>query len=399
MQNNKVFITGIGVVCPLGNDVVEFRKNLLAGRSSVKPIAANTGAIGLARVAGIVREPDLRAIFKPAEKNHISGLNPTTRRVVFATRCALKSTQLDQTQILRMRFFSAFGTNVGHLPAAGPQPVRLEDFRNHKLISSICRIENIDCPGVTLFSNCSAGMNAVGYGYQKIRSGRSDMAIVGGYETFRPMIFEKLAKLGLLAKERCRPFDAMRNGMYAGEGVGVLILEKAQQAVAAGRRVFGEILGFGMGFDAYHPTKFSPVGRGIHTAMSTALRTAKIPPDKLDCIFADAKGLKDGDHAEAHAIYKLFRQDNEKVPVSSMKSQLTHSLGASGPLNLIAGLLCLEENVVLPIQNHCRKDAKIHLNLTVDRPLRRPLNTIMVNAIGLGGNSGSMIIKKVVPHD
>lgn len=406
-MKRRVVITGIGLLSPLGNDVTLFWGNMKKGLLGIKNPNKFT-LIGKAnKEVGLIRE------FNPEEyfsKNEINTTDVISQHVLATCKKALEDAFFDNLPNDGNKFICAFGSCAGMVPLperldpsklfSNLPPIystRIMEFRNQVLIDNLCTKMNITCPGITLFSNCSAGLNAIGYGFEALRWGRADVAIVGGYELFRPLFFSALSDEGLLTKDKCRPFDRNRDGMYIGEGVGVIILEEERKALKTGKKIYGEIIGFGMGCDAYYPGNFSTGRSGSFKAVASALLDAEVDPNEVDYIIADAKGLKgikDGDGSEAHALKRVFGDNILTVPVSSLKPQLTHTMGASGPLSLIAGLFCLRENIVLPTKNYEIADSKIDLNIASKEIQEKTLNIILVNAIGLGGNASTILVRK-----
>jgi 3-oxoacyl-[acyl-carrier-protein] synthase II len=405
MMKSAALITGIGILSPLGNTVQSFWSNLKNGVTCLEEIESIPKTTKARNVAGLVRDLDLDSFFSDGEIRKLAGMDITSQFVLRACRQALLDAQINLESRQDRRFVCAFGSSVGNLPTDMPEragkkigrqrhPPEMMDLRNQTVIHDLCEIENIDCPGISVSSNCSAGNIAIGYGVEMIRCKRADIAIVGGYEVFRLLVFDKLSKIGLLTKETCRPFEKRRDGMFLGEGVGVLILESKEAVLKAGKKNYGEIIGFGAGSDAYHTMKFSPVGKGVNHAVNSAMADAGIDAADIDLVIADAKGMGEGDRAEAFALKKVFGEGLESTPVTSFKSQTTHCMGASGPHSVVAGLFCLKENFVPSIQYYKEPDAKIKLNLVTHGVLEKPLDTLLVNAVGLGGNAGSLIIRQ-----
>lgn len=405
MMKSAALITGIGVLSPLGNTVQSFwysLKNQVTQLEEIKTVPKTAKANN---VAGLVPELDLDSFFSDKEIRKLAGMDITSQFVLLACRQALLDARIDQKNRQRRRCVCVLGSSVGNLPTDIPErsgkklgqqrhPPEMMDLRNQTVIHDLCEIENIACPGISIASNCSAGNIAIGYGVEMIRCKRADIAIVGGYEVFRSLVFDKLSKIGLLTKDKCRPFEKRRDGMFLGEGVGILVLESKESALNAGKKNYGEIIGFGAGSDAFHTMKFSPVGKGVNHAVTSAMADAQINAADIDLVIADAKGLGEGDRAEAFALKKVFGKCLECLPVTSFKAQTTHAMGASGPHSVIAGLFCLQENFVPSIQFYKEPDSKIKLNLVTHGISEKPLDTLLVNAVGLGGNTGSLIIRK-----
>ena len=404
-MNRQVVITGVGLISPLGNSMESFWASLRRRECGAREPQAGTSLIGKGRkVVGLVEDDGVMQKLGPET---IDKLDVTSQRVLAACRQALRDAGIDDADKQERRFFCSLGSAMGNLPPAERleitsltggvpdiYPSRIVEFRNQAIVDNLCRSENLACPGVCIASNCSAGLHAVGHGFNMVKQGRTDVAIVGGFEVFRPFLFSILSDMGFLSRGECRPFDRDNDGMFVGEGAGFLVLEDLETAEHTGKRIYAEVCGYGQGFDAYHPFRFSPVGKGIVTAMETALKSACLDVRELDLVVADAKGIKDGDRSEAYGLKRALGTCSDTIPVTSLKAQVTHTMGASGPFSVIAGLKCLAENVIPHTVGFRVPDRNVELNVIKDRFEEREVNVILVNAIGAGGNAASIAIRK-----
>src|SRR5437899_12638708 len=174
---------------------------------------------------------------------------------------------------------------------------------------------------------CAAGNYAIGYGFDMIRTGRTDLMLAGGADPFSRITYMGFARLGAIAPERCQPFDRNRKGMVPGEGAAMLMLERLDRAVARGARIYAEVAGYGLTCDASHMT--APQGDGAVRAMQIAMADAEVTPDDVRYISAHGTGTSVNDRIETRAVKQAFGDRARTVPMSSIKSMLGHTMGAA----------------------------------------------------------------------
>ena len=194
-----------------------------------------------------------------------------------------------------------------------------------------------------------------------------------------------------------RPFDKDRDGFVLGEGAGALVLEEYEHAKARGANILAEIVGTGLTADAHHMTAPHPEGHGVIRVMNLALKDAGINADQVDYINTHATSTPLGDIAEIKAIKEVFGPDNSRINISATKSMTGHLLGAAGAIELISGIIAINERFVPPTINHFTEDPDIgtKLNLTLNETQEKNINIVLSNTFGFGGHNSSIIIKKV----
>ena len=245
---------------------------------------------------------------------------------------------------------------------------------------------------------CASATNAIGDALKSIQYGDADIMITGGTEAaITPMGvsgFQNMKALSLRNEEptqASRPFDLNRDGFVISEGAGIIVLEELEHAQARGANILCELFGFGSGGDAGHITKPNEHGLGAAQAMKNALLDAKINPDQVDYINAHGTSTPLGDQAETAAIKEVFAEHAYRLSISSTKSQLGHSLGASGGIELILSIKALNEQVAPPTINLETPDPKCDLDYTPNQPRERSIHTIMSNSFGFGGHNASVV--------
>lgn len=238
---------------------------------------------------------------------------------------------------------------------------------------------------------CSSAANAIVLGANLIRSGQTDIAVVGGSECITKFHLNGFNSLMILDHEQCRPFDATRAGLNLGEGASYLVLETAASAQRRGVKVIGELRGYGNACDAYHQTASSDDGQGAFLAMSKALAMAGMKPADVSYVNAHGTGTPNNDQSESQALMRLFGK--QMPPVSSTKGMTGHTTSASGSVETTICLLALQHNL-LPANYGWANQMENGITPVVDTQPSQPLKNVMCNSFGFGGNDTSIIISR-----
>src|SRR5213082_446425 len=248
----------------------------------------------------------------------------------------------------------------------------------------------ISAPCQIIANACASGTNAIGHAFECVRSGRYERVLTGGYDALSELVFVGFDSLQASTPEKYRPFDRHRTGMVLGEGAAILALENLDAARARGARVLAEITGYGMSTDNFHLTQPDPSGIGPRRAMERALQSAQISADSVDYINAHGTATLFNDAAEGKAIGDLFG----RVPISSTKSMMGHSLGAAGAIEAIICLLALQHQFLPPNINFRAPDQLADLNIVANEARRTALRTVLSNSFGFGGTNASILMQK-----
>ncbi|PLX13658.1 MAG: beta-ketoacyl-[acyl-carrier-protein] synthase family protein [Marinilabiliales bacterium] len=243
----------------------------------------------------------------------------------------------------------------------------------------------------TISTACSSSLNSIMYGARLIKNAYTDCVLVGGTDALTRFTINGFNSLMILDKEVCRPFDETRQGLNLGEGAGFLVLESEARAKAAGKKIYGEIAGYGNACDAHHQTATSPDGDGPYLAMKNALDTANLDISSIDFINAHGTGTGNNDLTEGTALKRLF--GDHLPPFSSTKAYTGHTLGAAGSIETIFSLLAMSNNCMLPNLNFSSAISGLGLlpNTTLDELI---INNLLTNSFGFGGNDSSLILSK-----
>ncbi|WP_353063667.1 beta-ketoacyl-[acyl-carrier-protein] synthase family protein [Tunturibacter psychrotolerans] len=399
---NRVVITGLGCITPIGNTVAEFRTSLFAGATGIAPFPPYPEAP--AREAHD-KTQGLRFTQTAAVKNFdasqhldsgvITATDRTVHFAVVAARQAAAESQLTN-HYAPDKIAIVVGCACGGRQAEETETNKLytRDARVHPLTvvrtmasagaSNISIDQKITGPSLNISTACASGAHAIGLAFQMIRSGMIDAAITGGHEA--PLTFGFLRawdSMRVVSPTQCRPFSADRDGMTLGEGAAMFTLESLDSARARNAHIYAEIVGTGSTADASHVTQPHPDGAAA--AMRNALRDANASPDEVGYISAHGTGTQVNDTTEAAAIYQVFGPNAAKIPVSSTKSLHGHSIGASGALEALATVLALEENRLPANAGVTEIDPAIKLDIILGSPRATTSTLALSNSLAFGG--------------
>jgi 3-oxoacyl-[acyl-carrier-protein] synthase II len=269
-------------------------------------------------------------------------------------------------------------------------PTWIANYPAQKPVIDAQEAFGISAPCQVIANACASGTNAIGHAFECVRSGRYQRVLAGGYDALSELVFVGFDSLQASTPEKCRPFDRDRTGMVLGEGAAVVALENFDAARARGASVLAEIIGYGISTDNFHLTQPDPSGIGPRQAMERALESANISADVVDYINAHGTATAFNDAAEGKAISALF----DRVPVSSTKSMMGHSLGAAGAVEAIICLLALQHQFLPPNINFHAADKDIDLNIVANEAQSAVLRIALSNSFGFGGTNASILVRK-----
>jgi len=252
----------------------------------------------------------------------------------------------------------------------------------------------IQSPCQVIANACASGTNALGHAFQCIRSGRYQRVLAGGYDALCELVFVGFDSLQAATPDKCRPFDANRSGMVLGEGAAVLALEDWESAQNRGADILAEITGYGISTDNHHLTQPDPSGIGPRLAMEQALRSSGLKAEQIDYINAHGTATRFNDAAEGKAIQELFPS---RVPISSTKSMMGHSLGAAGAIEAIVCLLAIQHDFLPPNINFSSPDPDIGLDIVANEARPHQVRTALSNSFGFGGTNASIVLQSARP--
>jgi beta-ketoacyl-acyl-carrier-protein synthase II len=403
----RVVVTGLGVVSPLGLNCAEFWGNLLAGRSGVVSLTDPAYAKLPTRIAAVASGYHVEEHFQRKEARRLSR---TSQMALVAAAQAMDDAGLTQSNsgVDLEAAGVIIGSSIGGFSAGDgfsreyhlrgqTNPLIIPISMNHGPSTNVSLRYGMQGPLMTVDAACASAAHSIGYAFNLIRMGRMPLAVTGGADTpLSSGIMAAWCALKALSERNdspataCRPFSADRDGMVLGEGAGVLVLEAESVARRRGARILGEILGYGSTSDSHHLTQ--PTLQGPARAMRQALGEAGLAPEQIDYINAHATATSWNDKTETAAIKAVFGERAYAVPVVGNKAALGHSIGASGALELIGCLLALRDQVLPPTINYTTRDPDCDLDYVSGGCRRRPLRYIMSNSFAFGGSNGVLVI-------
>jgi 3-oxoacyl-[acyl-carrier-protein] synthase II len=400
----RVVITGIGVITPIGTGRACFWEALLAGKSGIGPVQSFDTSAMPVHVGAEVRD------FAPGR--YLRRLSPecigrTSQLAAAAAHLALDDAGLEPGGAICERMGVSMGTTSGEpqfveyyndvRKAESPEAAPAEIFSRYacSTISSHVAIEfRAHGPCVTIPTACAAGNHAIGYAFDAIRTGRADVMLAGGADSFSRIPYMGFARLGAIAPERCQPFDRRRKGMIPGEGAGILVLESADHASARGANVYAEVLGYGLSCDSHHMTASHPEGDGAIRAMIAAMKESGIGIEDIGYISAHGTGTPTNDRVESIAVRRLFGERAASVPMSSIKSMIGHTMGAASAIEAAACALALDTGWIPPTINYEEADPECDLDYVPNQARRANPRVVLNNAYAFGGNNASLCLKR-----
>ena len=409
----RVVVTGIGMITPLGREREEVWAALCAGRSGVSSIRT-FGTAGLkSTIAGICHDFQPEQFFGEREA---ARLDRASQFALVATELALRQAALGDGEMGGYETGVILGTGYGGIGATEEgygayyghgkrSAITVPKAMPNAAASNVAIRFKIRGPNLTVSTACSSGANAIGQSFHLIRHGVVERMITGGVDApITPVVMDHWQYLRVLSTQNeiperaCKPFSANRDGFVMAEGAGIVVLESLEQALARGAHIFGEIVGYASTADASHITLPDPEGEAH--AMTVALRDAGLAPEDIHYINAHGTGTKFNDASETKAIKQVFGDHAYKIPVSSIKPMLGHSMGASGALELIAAALSVERDLIPPTINYEEFDPECDLDYVTEgsRPVgpRETRRTALSNSFGFGGNNAALVVRQYV---
>jgi nodulation protein E len=402
---NRVVVTGLGVVSPVGSSRDEYWAALVAGRSGFgPPLLAPTDKTNT-KVAAPVTDFVASEHF---DARQLSYLDRTSQFAVVAAREAIKQSGLSFSDELGERTAAIIGTG------AGGQTTIDESFRRFytedaprfhpmtvpKLMASappsqISMFFGIRGPTFAISSACASATHAIGQAFQMIRSGAVTCAVTGGAEACITVgslrIWEALR---VLAPDTCRPFSLGRKGLVLGEGAAVLVLEAFDHAKTRGAEILAEIAGFGMSADAADLT--TPDLGGMQRAMVGTLADAALAPDQIDYVNAHGTGTAMNDKIETASLKAVFGAGARNLAVSSTKSMVGHALGAAGALELVATIMAIRDQTIPPTMNYLGPDPECDLDYVPNQARRGRIQAALSNSFAFGGLNAVIAVRQFV---
>ena len=391
----RVAVVAAGVVSPLGFGLSETLDSLHTARDCVNGVTRFPVTGCRCKTAGQL--PDERLLERRYNGAHARRRHRASHMVIQALGEALTQEPQFKPELTvvgttsgGMSYGEDYFRSLNRNSSLRHSPTWIANYPAQKPVIDAQEAFGISAPCQVIANACASGTNAIGHAFECVRSGRYQRLLAGGYDALSELVFVGFDSLQASTPEKCRPFDRDRTGMVLGEGAAVLALENLDAARARGARVLAEIIGYGISTDNFHMTQPDPSGIGPRQAMERALGSANISADVVDYINAHGTATAFNDAAEGKAISALF----DRVPVSSTKSMMGHSLGAAGAIEAIISLLALQHQFLPPNINFHAADEDIDLNVVANEAQSAVLRTVLSNSFGFGGTNASILMRK-----
>ena len=412
-MKRRAVITGLGVVTPLGRALESVWERIVRGDSGVGPISLFETAGYRVQFGGQVPwEPEREDIASPKE---LKRLDRFTQFALASAKDAVADSGIDFAQEEPYRCGVVIGSGIGGLWEFEVQEERLlhkgidkvSPFTIPKLMVNsasghVSSLYGIKGPNFAVATACASAANSIGSALRAIQYGDADVMVTGGSEAALTPIglagFQNMRALSFRTdapREASRPFDVDRDGFVLAEGAGVVVLEELEHARRRGARIYAELKGYGASGDAGHITQPDDEGRGAARAMQSALEDAGLAPTAMQYINAHGTSTPLGDKAETAAIKRVFGEHAKRLAVSSTKSQLGHTLGASGGIELVVCALTMARGVITPTINLDTPDPDCDLDYVPKVARDARVDVAMSNSFGFGGHNAALVLARV----
>ncbi len=412
MSKRRVVVTGLGAVTPVGLTVPETWKNIVSGKSGIRPITSFDVSAFPVRFGGSVENFD---ITEYVSKKEARKMDTFIHYGVAAGAQAIRDAGLEVDDTNAERIGVSMGAGIGGLPGieknyhaylnGGPRkisPFFVPSNIINMISGNLSIMFGLKGPNMAMVTACSTGTHSIGEAARIIAYGDADAMLAGGAEmaTTHTGLGGFAAAKALSTRNddpqtASRPWDLERDGFVLGDGAGVLVLEEYEYARARGASIYAEVVGYGMSGDAYHMTQPSPNGEGAARCMRNALRDAGLNPEDVDYINAHGTSTPAGDLAEVSAIRTAMGEHANHVAVSSTKSMTGHLLGAAGGIEALFSVLAIRDQVAPPTINQFTPDPACDLDFVPNEARDMKVDVAISNSFGFGGTNGTLVFSKL----
>jgi 3-oxoacyl-[acyl-carrier-protein] synthase II len=409
MGDHRVVITGLGIICPVGNDVEMTWEGLINGKNGAGLITRFDASALKSQIAAEVKDFDPKALFGAREARR---MDRGTQFALAATHQAIEDSGLDFAAANRDRIGVVLGSGIGGLESLLDQayqacekgeewvsphmvPMMLPDSSPAKIAIEM----GLRGPNMNIATACASGNNAIGESAAMIRRGAADVMVTGGTEAgIVKLAIAGFANMGALTQRNddplhaSRPFDRERDGFLAGEGAGILVLESEEHALNRGAHIYAEMKGYAATADAYHVTAPPEDGSGAVAAMRYALEDAGVTPKSIDYLNAHGTSTELNDKAETKAIKTVFGEAAYDLTISSTKSMTGHLFGAAGAIEAIFSVKTIQTGWIPPTINYEFPDPECDLDYVPNEARQKAVSLVLSNSFGFGGHNACLVL-------
>ena len=412
MSRRRVVVTGLGIVCPVGNSVKEAWSNILAGKSGITRITRFDATPFASQIAGEVKNFDVGSVLTPKEARRVDTF---IHYGIAAAVEALRDSGLEANPKDADRVGVNIGSGIGGLPlieethktyleggARKISPFFIPGAIINMISGNVSIMYGFKGPCLAMVTACTTANHCIGDSARLIEYGDADIMVAGGSEAAICSLgvggFSAARALSTRNDDPAtasRPWDTGRDGFVLGEGAGVLVLEELEHAKARGARIYCELPGYGMSADAHHITAPCEDGEGAARGMANAMRNGAINPQDVDYVNAHGTSTQLGDLAETVAVKRCFGDHAKKLAVSSTKSATGHLLGAAGGVEAVFSVMSLKDQIAPPTINMFEQDPLCDLDYVPNKAREMKISVVMSNSFGFGGTNGTLIFRAI----
>jgi len=396
-MGRRVVVTGLGLVTPIGTGREAFWSAALAGTDG----SAETRKFDTSMYK-VHRSCEVKDLVAPKLEGDPG---PAAVLAAAAAELALLDAGLDPPPEAAG---VVIGTTGGEIPIlerinrvrhqSGEDSVEPSEFLKypcHTITMHVARHFGLGGPNLVVPTACAAGNYAISIAKDWIESGRLEVALAGGSDPLSIVAFTGFGRMFAISPDRCRPFDKNRKGILPGEGAAILVLESLESARRRGATIYAEVIGYGFSCDAYHPTMPHPDGEGARLAMRRALEDARLGPADVDYVSAHGTGTQANDRIEASAIRAVLGEAAARVPVSSIKSMIGHTMGAASAIEAVACALAIHTGYIPPTINYETPDPECPLDVVPNVARSARVDVALNNAYAFGGNNSCVVFSRL----
>lgn len=405
MSENRVVITGLGLVTPIGTGAQKFWQAAVNGENGVRPLKIFDPTEFRTKTGGEVLD------FNPTDflsEQEINRMGRSSQFAVAAAKMAIEDSGIEWSKLNPFRAAVSMGTTMGEpqilekgikikYQTGDSQQIPSELPRQYpcgSIPANVARKFGVKGPHMMIPTACAAGNYAIGYAFDLIKLNKADVVIAGGSDPFSGIAFTGFNRLLATTPDVVRPFDLNRSGMAVSEGSAMLIIERLEHALARGAHIYAEIPGYGLGCDAFKMTIPDPEGTGGIIALKRSIHNSGISIEDIDYINAHGTGTGENDKSETLIVKTVLGDKAKSTPVSSIKSMLGHTMGAASAIEAAACALMIEKGIALPTINYQEPDPECDLDYIPNQAREMKLDTVVSNAYAFAGNTSSLVLRK-----
>jgi 3-oxoacyl-[acyl-carrier-protein] synthase II len=412
LSRRRVVVTGLGIVCPVGNNVKQAWTNIREGKSGITRITRFDASPFASQIAGEVKDFDIGQVLTPKEARRVDVF---IHYGIAAAAEAIKDAGLEANPKDAERVGLNVGSGIGGLPLieethralmeGGPRkisPFFIPGAIINMISGNLSIMYGFKGPCLAMVTACTTANHCIGDSARLIEYGDADIMVAGGSEAAICALgvggFSAARALSTRNDDPAtasRPWDVNRDGFVLGEGAGVLVLEELEHAKARGARIYCEMAGYGVSADAHHITAPCEDGEGAARGMANAMRNAGINPDEVDYINAHGTSTPLGDLAETIAVKRCFGDHASRLAVSSTKSSTGHLLGAAGGVEAVFTIMGMKEQVAPPTINLFNQDPQCDLDYVPNTARQMKIKVALSNSFGFGGTNGTLVFRTI----